>query len=269
MNQLRILSKISYIVHGKGQPIVFLHGLGLDSHSTELLFEPILRDSDFQRIYLDLPGMGKSASDVFPSSNNILRLLIEVIRKIVGSQQFILYGHSFGGYLAQGIALNLKEQVAGMFLTAPVITANSSKRRVGEHVNISQTNLNPVSNSEYFEDFLSMGVMINQQSWELYQKLIIPGLTHADQSFLSRLAGEYSLSIEQKLKNATYEFSLEILVGKNDQVVGYQEQAIIGLKNANCGFVLLNKAGHNLMIDQLELVCLHFKVFELGHKSRP
>lgn len=78
--------------------------------------------------YYEYPGMGNSDPISPSTSDNVLETLIEAIEEIIGARRFILYGHSYGGYLAQAIAFHLKDQTLGVFLTCPVITADHSKR---------------------------------------------------------------------------------------------------------------------------------------------
>ncbi|OIL37179.1 alpha/beta hydrolase [Oenococcus oeni] len=261
MKEYLTRSNISYFSIGSGTPIIFLHGLSLDKQSTCLFFEPLSNAGQYQRIYLDLPGMGNSDPISPSTSDNVLETLIEAIEEIIGARRFILYGHSYGGYLAQAIAFHLKDQTLGVFLTCPVITADHSKRLTGKHINIFEEDINPVENKEYFADFLSMNVIINNQAWHDYQNLIIPGLQKEDKTFIDRLQNNYSFTFEEKLKNINYQFPFKIMVGRNDQVVGYQEQLKLINHNENGEIVLLNRTGHNLMIDQREAVGFHFDLF--------
>ena len=102
--KMKTSNLIDYTVVGAVTPIVFLNGMALDKRSTSLFFEPFMRSSNWQRVYLDLPGMGQSAPTTAASSEAVLRALIEAIHEIIGDQPFAVYGHSYGGYLAQARA---------------------------------------------------------------------------------------------------------------------------------------------------------------------
>lgn len=262
MKEYLTASKISYFSIGTGTPIIFLHGLELDKSSTSLFFEPFLNIGGYQRIYFDLPGMGNS-NPIYPAtSDHVLELILHTIEKLIGNRPFIIYGHSFGGYLAQAVTKKLPKQVLGMFLTCPVVTADSSNRIIGKHINIFQEKIIPTENKDYFDDFLKINVIINQQCWQDYKKLIIPGLKKANTSFIKQLQGKsYQLSFESSLKTTIYPCPLKIMIGKNDQDVGYQEQLQLIQNNDNDEVVLLNQTGHNLMIDHPEIVKCHFKLF--------
>ena len=52
---------VYYEEHGQGKPILCLHGFTEDSGSMKGCLEPFFKDvSGYRRIYLDMPGMGKT-----------------------------------------------------------------------------------------------------------------------------------------------------------------------------------------------------------------
>jgi len=55
---------VHYTDWGQGFPIIFLHGFGPDHRMMTGCMEPIFRGhEDFRRIYIDLPGMGKTPGE--------------------------------------------------------------------------------------------------------------------------------------------------------------------------------------------------------------
>ena len=54
-------NKLYYKVIGQGKPVLAIHGLGCSSELMEGCLEPIFeKHAGYKRIYLDLPGMGRS-----------------------------------------------------------------------------------------------------------------------------------------------------------------------------------------------------------------
>ena len=53
---------IYYEIHGSGTPILMIHGWSVDHRLMKGCMEPIFQslDTPWQRIYFDLPGMGKT-----------------------------------------------------------------------------------------------------------------------------------------------------------------------------------------------------------------
>ncbi|MDN2452123.1 alpha/beta hydrolase [Lactobacillus sp. UCMA15818] len=248
---------IHYEIVGTGEPVVFLHGLCLDLNSMNRQYEPAFSGKKYQRIYIDLPGMGESQSffEPQPSSDHLIDLIIRFLDSI-RIDKFYLCGHSYGGYLSLGIAHSYPRRVKGLFLTCPVVTANSNKRIVETHINIQKTNFKIQSN-RYTEDFLKMNVVINEISWYKYTDEVIPGLRNCNFNFIERLQADnfshYQFKNELELRNWNSEIPVFLLLGKHDQIVGFKEQAEMAMNFKNCNLLVLENAGHNLPIDQPKL----------------
>ncbi len=102
-------------------PLVMIHGFGagllqfhknLDYlHSTRSVHA------------LDLPGFGRSTRTVFPTSpqeaEKVFVDTLEVWRKAMGLQQFVLLGHSFGAYIACAYSLRYPSRVRHLILVDP------------------------------------------------------------------------------------------------------------------------------------------------------
>lgn len=72
---------------------------------------------------LDLPGFGRSTRTVFPASpmgaEEVFVDTLEVWRKAMGLQQFVLLGHSFGAYIACAYSIRHPSRVRHLILVDP------------------------------------------------------------------------------------------------------------------------------------------------------
>ncbi|MFT9411603.1 alpha/beta fold hydrolase [Liquorilactobacillus hordei] len=258
MQQLVNNNLIHYEIIGTGVPVVFLHGLCLDLNSMEYQYEPAFTGKNYQRIYVDLPGMGKSQSfyDVQPSGDYLVELIIKFLDAIK-INNFYLCGHSYGGYLSLGIAHKYSERVKGLFLTCPVVTANSNQRIIETHINIQKDGFE-VPDNEYTEDFIGMNVMINEVSWQKYVTEVVPGLKNCDFKFIKNLQADnfyhYEFKNEHELKKWESDIPTFLLLGKHDQIVGFKEQVSMAHNFNRCDLLILEQAGHNLPIDQPKML---------------
>ena len=243
---------LNYEVYGEGLPILLIHGFGCDLSLMKEAAEPIFsKKTQYKRYYIDLPGMGHSSSDVkFASADKILAAVLQFIDTTI-SEPFLLVGQSFGGYISSGILSKLKDKVLSAFLLCPVVLPAHSERTL------------PQKNEAYYdheflsilpadkrEDFTSFGVICNEKTFELFEKAIAPGIKNADATFLEILSLNYALSFNPLLP--TYNQPITILCGKQDDCVGYQDQFHIIPNYPKSNFYVLDKAGHNLQIDQPE-----------------
>ena len=115
---------IFYTTHGEGLPILFLHGgLGLDHTSFRPWLDPL--GDVAQLIYYDMLGNGRSTR--LQSYEGITLDTwadeADALRAALGHERIVLFGHSFGGFIAQQYALLHGDHLAGLILsnTAPTV----------------------------------------------------------------------------------------------------------------------------------------------------
>ena len=91
---------------GSGIPVLALHGWGVDHRLMTGCLEPVFAGSTagYRRLYPDLPGMGKTMGHTdISGSQDILDILLEFVEREIGTDDFLLIGESWGGYLARGL----------------------------------------------------------------------------------------------------------------------------------------------------------------------
>lgn len=85
--------------HGRGRPLVLLHGLMDDSEG----WAQVARDTHRPAIAIDLPGFGGSDLPSRPRISAYAEAVVEGIDAL-GLTDFTLVGHSLGGAVATGVA---------------------------------------------------------------------------------------------------------------------------------------------------------------------
>lgn len=109
---------LHYEVEGHGPPLVVLHGgLGLDHQLYRRTLAPLARD--FGLVFPDQRGNGRS----FPV--DIATVTIEQLARDavtladhLGIERFTVLGHSYGGFVAQELALRHGDRLAALVLVA-------------------------------------------------------------------------------------------------------------------------------------------------------
>ena len=96
-------AEIYYEIVGEGKPVIIIHGRSPDHRLMMKCMESVFQKYEgYKRIYIDLPGMGKSnAPNWINSSDRIVEVLITFIEEIISTEKFLLVGESYGGYLAK------------------------------------------------------------------------------------------------------------------------------------------------------------------------
>jgi pimeloyl-ACP methyl ester carboxylesterase len=113
-------ARIHYLDKGAGLPIVILHGLGGQmGNFTYSLLDRLT--GEFRVILMDRPGSGYSrrAAGATGRITEQAAIVAEFIRTL-GLRRPLLVGHSLGGAISLGVALDHPEAVKGLALIAPL-----------------------------------------------------------------------------------------------------------------------------------------------------
>ncbi|MDD6038665.1 MAG: alpha/beta hydrolase [bacterium] len=244
---------IDYEIIGEGTPILFLHGWGMDRRIMSGGFEPVFADASrtYQRIYMDLPGMGKSVAGEIKNSDDMLEALALFVKDVIGTE-IILAGESYGGYLTRGFVHQYPELVKAVIMLCPLVfpgyrTGQAEALCVMER---DEEFLQSLTKEEY-DSFTYMNVCLTKPVWEAYKRDIVPALEIQDEHFLNHvLEGACSFAVDEL--EAPFTKPCLIITGKQDTEVGYKDQFKLLEIYPNATYCVINKAGHNLQIEQPE-----------------
>ncbi|MCB2294513.1 alpha/beta hydrolase [Clostridium algoriphilum] len=248
---------IYYEVIGSGKPIIMIHGSHVDHRLMTGCMEPLFNNrGGYKRIYIDLPGMGKTKVENWITNSDVmLDIVIDFIEKIIPNENFLLAGESYGGYLARGIVHRIANRVDGLFLLCPSIIMDFKKRSIPSHIILKRDEklLSQLEPSEA-EGFTSIQVVQSKKIWARYRDEILSGIRLADNNFLLNLQQNgYAFSVDLNRLKEKFNKPTLILLGRQDSSVGYKDAWSILDNYPRATFAVLDKAGHNLQIEQVEL----------------
>lgn len=128
-------SGLAYKQVGRGVPVVFLHGFcGSKAYWSSI--EAALK-SQVEAYYVDLPGHGDSRTFLKTSIEEYIELL-HTWKKEVGLDQFILIGHSLGGYIALAYAEKYTQDLLGYALVHSTAFPDSEEGKEGRDAGIKK-----------------------------------------------------------------------------------------------------------------------------------
>lgn len=250
---------ISYEIIGEGKPIVMIHGLACDMNLMKGCMEPIFEKMEgYKRVYIDLPGMGKSNStENIASSDKIMEIIVTFIKNIV-EEDFLLVGESYGGYITRGILSKMQDRIDGIALICPVIFPENEDRILPEKNVIEKDEIFLEklykSNKEDVEGYLEMAVIINERTYERYKNEIYSGIKNANMNFIKKLRNNYSFSFDVDRKiGENYKKPALFIAGKQDHVTGYRQLEKLCNNYTRGTLAVIDGAGHNLQIEKPEI----------------
>jgi len=255
---------IYYEEHGRGKPILCVHGFTIDHRAMKGCMERVFLNTEgYRRIYLDMPGMGRTpGKDWVKNADIMLDILKKFIARVIGDESFLVAGNSYGGYMALGLARELSAQIDGMLLLAPCTVGETTRRKLPAKANaVVEDGLEAyVNSSEDFTNFLACAAVATKETWDRFESEVLPGINVADTAFLRqyRQAG-FSFSFESELKKLQFDKPVLTLTGKQDDSVGYEDTWDTVKHLPRVTFVALDNAGHNLQIEKVEIFEAHVR----------
>jgi pimeloyl-ACP methyl ester carboxylesterase len=231
---------VHYVEHGAGRPVLVLHGAGVDHREPEACFEPVLDGvAGLQRIYPDLPGMGRTvAPDGLRSAEDVLDTLLAFAREVTGGTSHLLIGHSAGAYYAQAMANRVPAQVAGLALVCPLLPG---LRDVPGHRAV-------VGSGELGDhEFRSYFVIQTPEMLERYERYVAPAAALVDHAALERFGERWELTPD---RGPAYAGPTLIVAGRLDSTVGYAAAVDLLDHYPHASLAVVDDAGHALPHEQ-------------------
>lgn len=243
---------VYYETYGEGTPILNIHGYGIDHHVMSNCMEPIFKDRrGWQRIYLDLPGMGQTKAPAWlKNSDQVLDILVKFIDRVLMGRNFVVAGESYGGYLARGLAYRMSGRLDGMLLICPVIVPDKEKRELPQRtVFVRDEKLLAEIEPSERKLFERMLVLQDRKRWERFRMDILPGVKARDADFNRWLIHNgYGFSFD--VDKHPFEKPTLVLAGRQDASVGFKDALRIIDNYPRGTFAVLDRAGHGLEVEQ-------------------
>jgi pimeloyl-ACP methyl ester carboxylesterase len=131
--------KIAYRVHGKGQPLVLIHGLCEDSTIWDEFIKGLV--GEFQIIRPDLSGFGESEL-LAEHSIDIMAESVKAILDDMGISKCVMVGHSLGGYVSVTLAEKYPSVLTGLglFHSHPFEDVPEKKQERRKSIDFVKTN---------------------------------------------------------------------------------------------------------------------------------
>ena len=238
----------SYETFGEGRPILMLHGWPLDH--TQPVFEMerhFVQRSGWKRIYLDLPGMGKTPGPEWVTcEDQVLDLLREFIDSVIGGDRFVVAGTSYGAYLALGLVHRRAGRIEGVLMSVPGLLQDEE---LPEFVKtLENREIMETARSEGMSWLEGMAVSQNASLLEYARVLHVTA--SADAQYLERLYPRRKFSFDAGALPEPFPAPTLILTGRQDSVCGYGGAWELLEHFARATFAVLDGAGHMMWGEQ-------------------
>lgn len=238
---------LHYVEHGTGVPLLALHGVGVDHREIEAALEAVVPDAGYRRIYPDLPGMGQSTAHGLTCNDDVVALLGDFVDRL-GCGPMLLLGHSYGAYLARGLAARRPDRVLGLALLCPVGERSGElpSHDVVRHDVRAYDELEPSQRAGYDGYF----VVRTPATARRYREHVAPGTNLVDVAALGRIFDGWKLDVgSAPLTSPTL-----IVTGRRDSTAGFAPSIGLLERYPRATLAVIEDAGHALMHERPDLL---------------
>ena len=221
------MTALHHVEHGTGTPIVFIHGYTVDHRLLLPLEAAFAEHPNWRRIYLDLPGHGRTrATAGEPSADALADTVAATIDELIGADTpYAVCGNSFGGQLARELVARHGVRVLGLALLAPVVRPRGRRSIPRDARPIDTMSVSYTTHAE-------------------------PGVRNHDGEFAARLDRAYDLSTRPEDRFDTFDNPSLLIVGRRDDSVGYADQFELLESYPQLTYAALDDAGHNVHLER-------------------
>jgi pimeloyl-ACP methyl ester carboxylesterase len=243
---------------GEGFPVLIIHGWEMDGKVEELDLEPIFTKAPgSRRIYVDLPGMGKTPANNVKNLDDMYLRLVQFVDARLAKSRFLLIGTSCGGYLARALAQKFVDQVDGLLLRVPLIEPKNSLRDLDPFEPLVR-NDQLMSNLPSEDKALLGNVLIQTPAYlkslkAKYEEAVLPAMKAADNEALDPIRVDpkrYHLSLVTDDEQPKLLAPTLILCGRQDETVGYRDSLRLLELYPRSTYVVLDRGMHGLPVDE-------------------
>lgn len=258
---------IHAVTRGHGTPILIMHGGGLDHRhmldALEPAFDGIL---GWQRVYMDLPGHGKSiVDDTVGSQDEVLMMVDAFMNTAFAGKKFAVIGESRGSYHAMALVHTRPHDILGMMLIVADGMPGASVDWRPQHQTLQKLSQDSIVNaSPEAKDRFSKLVMQRPDILEKIERTKVPASTLADPRLASSIRNNFNFSFDLSEPIAPFDGPSLIINGRQDAMAGYQDMVDCIERYPRATFAVLDCAGHSLAWEQPDL----FKALTLNWVER-
>lgn len=260
--------QLYYEVHGQGEPVVLIMGLGGNTHGWDMQIPTFSRE--FQVVAFDNRSCGRSDK---PATRYTIRLFADDtagLMDALGIASAHVYGQSMGGFIAQELALSYPQRVRTLVLGSTSCGGRQAVAALPEHLALMAAlpALSPEEAAGKSLPLLYSAEFIARKR----QELIARALAEAE---LRPPLDAFGRQVQAALRHNTYDRLPQIrcptliISGSDDRIMPAENSRILAERIPNAELVMLPKAGHGYPVECAEESNAIVLDFLCRHRSRP
>ena len=169
-------------------------------------------------------------------------------------QRFAVVGQSFGGQIARAVTARFGDQVLGSALLVPVVRWGEERTLTAETILERDDIFLAGQPSAERQLFAHVMTRLDRPAWERFAEYLLPGWRAHDRGAAAELEADFLLPQPPEETAAPHRGSHLLFTGRQDALVGWQDQLALLQHYPHMSAAVLNGAGHNPQIETPEIV---------------
>jgi pimeloyl-ACP methyl ester carboxylesterase len=260
--------QLYYEVHGQGEPLVLIMGLGGSTSGWDMQIPTFSRE--FQVVAFDNRGAGRSDK---PASRYTIRLFADDtagLMDALGIASAHVYGQSMGGFIAQELALSHPQRVRTLVLGSTSCGGPQVVAASPGHIALmaSLPTLRPQEAAEKSLSLLYSAEFIARSRQELIARFLV-------EAELRPPLDAFGRQVQAAMRHNAYDRLPQIrcptliISGSDDKIVPAGNSRVLAERIPNAELVVLPKAGHGYLVECAEESNVIVLDFLRRHRSGP
>ncbi|MBV2156648.1 alpha/beta fold hydrolase [Kitasatospora sp. SUK 42] len=246
---------LHHVEFGSGTPVVLMHGYTID-HRLLLPLEPVFAArGGWRRLYVDLPGHGRSPRLTGPvTAEAMAEAVLHFVDKVIGDEPFAAVGISYGGMLARHLIAERGPQVLGTALISPLVKPSGERVLPERRVLGRDEALLDSLDAADRKPFEAFALHQDDAGWSAFHEHVLPGFHAHHREDAAALLKAYVLKQAPESRFGTNEAAHLVVTGRQDHMVGWQDQLELLKHYPRATYAAVDGAGHNAHLDRPDAV---------------
>jgi pimeloyl-ACP methyl ester carboxylesterase len=176
--------------------------------------------------------------------------MIDFMDTLAPGERYAVTGTSYGGYLARGLIHQRGDQIDGIFLHAPAVVGDHTKRDLPQRQVLHTDPAFLAALKPEEQGLLDIVVVQSLEMLDRFRRDFLPAFALADQEFLERLEQHYIFSFDVDTLPGPFMAPALFVTGRQDNVCGYRDAYRLLENYPHASFAVLDRAGHALAGEQ-------------------
>lgn len=236
--------RLYYEIHGAGEPLLLIQGLGLDS--TAWLYQLPALAQQYQVILFDNRGIGRTDASLGPYTTYAMAQDVIALLNVLEIARVHILGFSMGGLIAQVLALHYPDRIHKLVLVSTAARLPAMTQQILQNwLHMLQEKVNSETRMRSQLPWLFTEHFFEHQ--DHVDELIRLSLEHPYIPTIAGFSGQVAACITHNTQHQLNQIKAPtlIMVGNEEKLIPVERSRSLAANLPNATLQVIDAAGHN------------------------